>query len=106
MIESDRRKMERFELKLATKLFWAGKDKAEESIELATSNVCAGGAYLMTNSPLPMGTNLKMNITLQLDRVHELRPRLSIIDVSGYVIRTDHQGMAIRFNREYKILPH
>ena len=106
MIETDRRKMERFDLKLPTKLFWTGKDKEQESIELLTSNVCAGGAYLMTKSPLPMGTHVKMNLTLHLDRLHELRPRLSIIDISGFVIRTDHQGMAIRFDRKYKILPH
>ena len=59
MIETDRRKMERFDLKLPTKLFWTGKDKEQESIELLTSNVCAGGAYLMTNSPLPMGNTRK-----------------------------------------------
>lgn len=99
--------MERFNLKLPTKLFLMEKDKVQESIELVTSNVCAGGAYVMTNSPLPMGTYVKMNLTLNLDRLHELRPRLSIIDVSGYVIRTDHhRGMAIRFDRKYKILPH
>ena len=106
MNESDRRKMERFDLKLPTKLFWAGKDKEQESIELMTHNICAGGTYLMTNSPLPKGTEVKMDLTLQLDGPHKSRRRLSIIDVSGHVIRTDHHGMAICFDRNYKILPH
>jgi hypothetical protein len=106
MNESDRRKMERFDLKLPAKLTWTGKDKKQESIELMTSNVCSGGAYLMTNRPLPVGTHVKSAITLNLDRIHELKHRLSIINVSGDVIRTDHQGMAIRFDRKYKILPH
>ena len=106
MNESDRRKMERFELKLPTKLTWTGKDKEQKSIELMTSNVCAGGAYLMTNSPLPMGTRVKTAITLNLDRLSELKHRLSVVNVSGDVIRTDQQGMAIRFDRKYKILPH
>jgi hypothetical protein len=106
MNTSDRRKMERFDLNLPTKLFWTGKDKEQETIELMTNNICSGGAYLQTNSPLPKGTEVKMDLTLQLDRSHEPKRRLSVIDVSGYVIRTDHQGMAICFNRKYKILPH
>jgi len=106
MIESDRRKMDRFDLTLPTTLFWRGKDKKQESLELMTNNICAGGAYLKTNSPLPLGTEVKMNVTLQLDSLGELKGRLSIIDVSGSVIRTDPHGMAICFNRKYKILPH
>lgn len=106
MNESDRRKMERFDLRLPTKLFWEGEDKEQKSIELMTSNVCAGGAYLMTNRPLPKGTRVKVNLTLQSDRPHEIKARLSLVDVLGDVIRTNHQGMAIRFDREYTILPH
>ena len=105
MDKSDRREMERFDFKLPARIFWTTKDKEKESIELLTINVCAGGAYLMTNSPLPVGKQVKINLTLHLDRLHELRPRLLIVDVSGYVIRTDHQGMAIRFDRKHKILP-
>ena len=106
MEASERRTMERFDLKLPTELFWMGKDNEQESIKLMTSNVCAGGTYLIAKNPLPKGTPVKMNITLQFHKHHELKPRLSIIDVSGYVIRTDHQGMAICFDRKYKILSH
>jgi hypothetical protein len=106
MYESNRRKMERFDLKLPTTLFWTGEGKKQESIELTTQNICAGGTYLMTNSPLPKGTKVKMGVTLQLDKSSEPKRRLSIIDVSGHVLRTDHHGMAICFDREYKILPH
>ena len=106
MNESDRRQMERFDLKLPTTLFFTGKDKETESIELMTHNVCAGGTYLETNHPLPKGTEVKMNLTLKPERSAEPRNRLSMIDVSGHVIRTDHHGMAICFDRNYKILPH
>jgi hypothetical protein len=106
MNEPDRRKMDRFDLKLPAKLFWTGKNKEQKSTELITSNVCAGGTYFKTNSPLPKGTQIKMNLALQLDRLHELGSRPSIVDVSGYVIRTDHQGMAICFDKKYRILPH
>ena len=106
MNESERRKIERFDLKLPTKLYCTGKGKAQESIELVTSNVCAGGAYLMTSSPLPKGVRVKIELDLQFGRLNEFRVRPSIVDVSGYVVRSDHQGMAICFDRKYKILPY
>ena len=106
MNESDRRKMDRFDLNLPAKLFWTEKDEEQKSIELMTSNVCAGGTYLKTNCPLPTGTQIKMNLALQLDRLREQSRQLSMVDVSGYVIRSDHHGMAICFDKNYRILPH
>ena len=107
MNESDRRKMERFDLKLPTKLSWAGKDNRQESVELMTNNICAGGAYLETRRPLPQGTQVKMDLILQLDWLREYgERRQSHIEVSGTVIRTDQQGMAICFDRKYRISPH
>jgi hypothetical protein len=105
MSDLDRRKMQRFDLQLPAKLFWTRENKKQESIELVTHNICAGGTYLMTNSPLPEGTEVKMDITLQTDQSHKSMRRLSILDISGHVIRTDHHGMAICFDRKYKILP-
>ena len=106
MNESDRRKMERFELKLLTKLSWAGKDNQQESIELVTNNICAGGAYFITKRVLPRGTEIKLNLILESSKHHELRGRQSHIDVSGIVTRTDHQGMAICFDKNYEISSH
>jgi hypothetical protein len=105
MNASDKRKLERFDLKLPTKLSWLGKDKKRKSIELMTNNICSGGAYLATDSPLPKGTEIKMDMILKFDRFHEFRGQQSHIDVSGFVIRTDQQGMAICFDRKYKISP-
>jgi hypothetical protein len=106
MKESDKRKMERFGLKLQARIFWKGKDKEQESIELMTSNVCAGGAFFKIQNPLPIGTNVKIKTMLPLDKFKNVRFKRSYIHVSGSVIRTDHQGMAVCFDRKYKILPH
>jgi hypothetical protein len=102
----DRRKMERFDLKLPARIFWTGKDKEKESIELMTCNVCAGGAFFKTQNPLSIGTNVKIKIMLPLDKFKDVRFKRSYIHVSGSVIRTDHQSMTIRFDRKFKILPH
>jgi PilZ domain len=106
MNESDRRKSERFDLKLSTELSYSGKDKKIESIELMTSNICSGGAYLATDSPLPMGTEVKMAMILSLDNIQKMGGQRSRIDVSGSVVRTESQGMAIFFDRKYRISPY
>jgi len=106
MNKSDRRKMERFDLKLPTNLSWAGKGKEQELIELMTNNICAGGAYFITSRALPKGTEVKVNLILHLDKIQKRGSKRSHIDVSGFVTRTNHQGMAIWFDKNYKISPH
>ena len=81
MDEPDRRKMERFDLELPAKFTWTGNDKNHKSIELMTSNICAGGAFLITDRPLPKGTDVKMDLILPFDRLHEFGGRRSRIDV-------------------------
>ena len=102
----EKRKMERFNLKLPTKLSWAGKDKEHKSIELMTSNICSGGAFFKTNKPLTVGTDVKLAVILTLGKFKIVKHKILYIDVLGSVIRTDQQGMAIRFDRKYRISPH
>ena len=106
MNESDRRKMERFDLKLPTKLFWTGIEREQVSIELMTSNISAGGAFFKTQQPLSVGTDVKINMELPLNKFKDVRFKRSYINVLGSVIRIDQQGMAICFDKKYKILPH
>jgi len=106
MIQSDRRKMERFDLELPAKLTWTGKDKDHESTELMTSNICAGGVFFKTNKPLAVGTDVKLAVILLLAKFKNVKDKISYIDVSGSVTRTDQQGMAICFDKKYEILPY
>jgi hypothetical protein len=106
MAETNMRNMERFDLELTAYLSVADNGEKGKSIELMTSNICAGGAYFLTDRPMSKGTEVKMDLILELERLHALWGRQSHIHVSGFVIRTDQQGMAIRFDRKYKISPH
>ena len=98
--------MERFNLELPAKLTWTGKDKEHESTELLTSNICAGGAFFKTNKPLTVGTDVKSAIILPLDKFENVKNKISHIDISGSVTRTDQQGMAICFDKKYKSFPY
>lgn len=104
--ESDRRKMERFDLKLPTKLSWKGKDNELKSIELMTSNICAGGVFFKTGKALLVETIVKLDIIYHLDKFKSSKWEISHIEFSGSVIRTDKKGMAICFDEGYKISPY
>ena len=106
MVTFERRKMERFSLELPTCLLVTNESKKPESIELVSSNVCAGGAFYKTEKPLPLGTELRIDFIIPLDKFKNLEGKRSRIEVLGSVIRTDQQGMAICFDEKYKILPY
>jgi hypothetical protein len=105
MYESDRRRIERFDLELPAKLICTGKDKENESIELMTSNICSDGVFFKTNKPLTVGTDVKLFVILPLEKFKNVKYKKSHIHASGSVIRKDQQGMAIRLDKKYKILP-
>ena len=106
MIEFDRRKTERFSLELPTYLSIADKYIKRESLEIITSNISSGGAFFKTEKPLPVGTDVKIDLIIPLDKLNKLKGKKSRIDVSGSVIRTNKNGMAICFDKRYKITPY
>ena len=105
MTRIEKRKMERFSLELPARFTWTGKDKKHESLEQLTSNICAGGAFFKTQKPLPIETDVKINIILPLDKFKNAKLKRSYINVSGSVIRIDQQGMAICFDKKFLISP-
>ena len=105
MIEFENRNMERFSLELHTYLSMADENGDQGSIDLLTINVCAGGAFFKTKKPLSIGTNVKMDLILPLDKFKKFEGKRSRINVAGSVIRTDNKGMAICFGKRYKISP-
>jgi len=105
MIELEKRKMERFSLELPTYLSIVNKGEKRKSLKFITSNICSGGAFFKTEKPLSIGTDVKLNIILPLDKFKNVKSKRSSIYVSGSVIRTDQQGMAICFDKRYKITP-
>ena len=105
MIEFDRRKAERFFLELSTHLCVINRNNNSKCLELVTSNISSEGAYFKTENPLSIETDVKLDIILPLEKFKNVKDRISHIEVSGSVIRTDQQGMAICFDKRYKIFP-
>ena len=101
----ERRKYERFNLRLATKTTVMNDEQKEdkEILDLFTKNICAGGAFLHAVKPLPEGTRVKIDLVLDVDNLKRLTKKMASIKVKGKVVRTESTGMAICFDKSYKI---
>ena len=95
--------MERFDLKLLANIAFNNKAEQKSTVELMTRNICAGGAYLETSTPLPKGTEVDIDLFLPLKKFKDLDAEKAHIAVSGEVIRTDRDGMAICFDHRFQI---
>ncbi len=105
MNKSERRKLKRFPLELPAFLSVIDESDQSEPIELVTRNICSGGAFFKTEKPLPASTNLKIDLIIPLDKLKNIKGKKSYVEVLGSVVRTNEQGMAVRFDRKYNIYP-
>lgn len=102
--EYEHRKMERFSLDLAGLLSINGK--SDEGLrKLQTIDICAGGALFQITEPVPLGTEISVDLVLPLDRFKEIKTKRALIEVRGKVIREENNGMAVCFESRYKISP-
>ena len=99
--------MERFGLELPA-LLSMNDDKSANlrAFEVITSNICSGGAFFKTNTPLSVGTVVKMDLILPIEKFKTGKDKQARIQVSGFIIRTEKQGMAMCFDRKYLIEPY
>jgi hypothetical protein len=107
-IMEEKRKLERFDLKLPARIEPVRETEEREILTLMTSDICAGGAFFHTNDPLPEGTEVRIDLVLPLKKLKELAEDYdhAYIKVTGKVLRRETGGMAICFNRGYQIRPH
>lgn len=102
----ERRKLERFDLRLPATIEVAAQGESEKTLlYVMTKDVCAGGAFFDTLNALPKDTQVKVGMALNLARLGGSKSRRARIKVSGRVLRSEPTGMAIGFDKSYKIIP-
>ena len=101
----DKRKLERFKLQLLSHITVHGQDKDIKKIKLLTQDVCSGGAFFKTKNPLAVGTEVDLDLILKIDRFKEVTGNSALVNLSGKIIRTHHNGMAICFDDNFQISP-
>ena len=103
--KTDERSDRRFLLDLPAKVLVKKASLAKKPLELKTANISSGGAFFKTRCFLPVGTQVKIDLELAIDEVKKMKHTKALIKFSGVVIRTQEDGMAVSFNKDYKITP-
>jgi hypothetical protein len=102
----ERRKLERFSFEVPARIDVIVPGESKKTLDLPTSDICAGGAFFHTPEALPEGTKVKVDLILSLDRLKELISHNRInVKVNGIVVRSGSVGMAICFDEDYQIMP-
>jgi hypothetical protein len=101
----DKRAVERFDLNLEAYVLANGEPFTNQPQVLTTRDVSMNGAYLLTDKPFPIGTEVKIDVILPLESLMHGVKQKALIKACGSVLRTDSEGMAIRFDENSKFLP-
>ncbi|MEW6265936.1 MAG: PilZ domain-containing protein [Thermodesulfobacteriota bacterium] len=83
----------------------SGTEVETEFLNLLSRDVSAGGAFFYTDSPLPEGTRVKVDLVLMTDQLKKIESDQAMIKLVGEVVRVESGGMAVRFNKRCHILP-
>ncbi|MGD8667224.1 MAG: PilZ domain-containing protein [Desulfobacterales bacterium] len=101
----EKRKVERFDLELEAFVSLPGETDRTERGNLVTRDVSMSGVFLVTDAPLPVGSKVNVDMILTLGGRKKQNAQQAWIKASGKVLRTDHQGMAVSFDDQSRILP-
>ena len=101
----EKRKLERYELSAPTILTVERGEKSGSRLRASTRDISAAGAFFRTPASLVPGTDVRLEILLTLERLHELVGNSDqiTINVGGTVIRSEMGGMAVAFHEAYEI---
>jgi hypothetical protein len=95
--ELEKRGVERFDLRLFTLL--EELENRPHQLQLYTRDISSDGAYLRTDDPLPLDTSVELTFYLPVQQ--EIRSK---IHTNGRVVRSEKEGMAVRFDSKYQIV--
>jgi len=96
----EKRLAERFSLELEGKVKVSGEN-GDSTLELMTRDICSGGAFFYTNQPMPVGIKVKVDVVLSVEQLKKMVGTKALLEVSGKVVRSEKQGMAVCFDKEY-----
>ena len=102
MIEN--RKMERYSLNLKAKITLSDGDGKDEEVtsEVITRDVSSMGAFFLTAAPFPVGSSVKVDMLLQVQQKVARCLTRPLLKMTGRVIRSESDGMAVCFNANYR----
>jgi len=104
MSESNRRLVERYDMKVPALLYPPADGDDTSSRFVLTRDISSSGAYFHTLEPQAYEGQLQVELLLQVP-VLDNRIRYMYLSTTGEVTRRDETGVAVRFDRDYTITP-
>ena len=100
------RKFERFDITAPARIEILTPEASGEKILLESHNLSAGGVFIKSDQLLPDGCLVKVEIFLNYPDTdtQSTSECAKVIVVSGCVVRSTNEGMAICFNDDYNII--
>lgn len=117
MTEHEQRTHQRYSLQIQCKMTAETLSGKTPMMEFLTANISAGGAFVETNTPLPLASKVRLEFLLSMEDLQTLKFILSLetlkswkgkrvwISASGIVARHETGGMGIMFDENYQISP-
>lgn len=117
MTEHEQRAHPRYPLQIQCKITAETLSGKTPMMEFLTANISAGGAFVETETPLPLASKVHLVFLLSLEDLQTLKFILSLetlkswkgkrvwINASGIVARHETSGMGIMFDENYQISP-
>ena len=101
----EKRKVERFNLHIETILNVQNEAIMDKAPILLTRDISCAGVFLTTSNPLPIDTRVDLDFFLNQKKLDSGSSKDKGINIStsGKVIRANELGMAVEFDKLYKV---
>jgi hypothetical protein len=102
----ERRRLERFDLHSPAKVQVVDEGGHEDVIDAVTKDISSAGAFLISATPVAEGLTVDVEVVLSFETLHRItggRGKV-IVRVKGKVVRSDETGMAVAFDRKFRMI--
>lgn len=104
----DKRDIERYLLTVPAKVNVMDDVQGKLGLKAYTRDVSSSGTFLTTDEKLEVGQKVQLELYLSIEKLNEFfeLDKNVRIEVSGEVVRHQEDGVGIRFDKKYTILPY
>jgi hypothetical protein len=102
----EKRKIQRIELHAPARIEAMAKGGKKISLQADTKDISSHGAFFLTEEPIEENAKLDIELLLSMERLLDLlqgKKQIRIL-INGTVVRTEPDGIAVRFGRRYQII--
>lgn len=105
--DQERRRHQRFDLRLPARVEDLSRfsDQAPVVLDLTTKDISAFGAYFPSSRSFQKGTRVKVDLILSPEKPKSFHVKRALIEVIGTVLRQGPEGMAVDFEKRYRLTP-